>query len=148
MTSFLPIDSATVNLNTSLIGVSDPTKFTDPDRIESLDLYARHPHGKLTPEHTIRYTIIVVFISAVIFVTVISIYDVIKNGINYIFAKRALSDPESHNSSDSIHRTLVANKNTLVSSSVFCGVCIVISVVSIPLLVIALKAHHPYKYNL
>jgi len=48
--------------------------------------------------------------SAIIFVTVIPMYDVVRNLINYYYAKNALADKTIQNDTKSIKNTLIVNK--------------------------------------
>jgi hypothetical protein len=110
--------------NTALIGIADPNKFIDVfgDDVDT-GLYAKRIHG-LHKNSSTKHTIIIIFISAIIFVTVISMYDVARNIINYYYAKKVLTDKTIHNDPKNILNTLTVNKNKLNSSVIFSLFCI------------------------
>ena len=138
MTLFQP----SVNLRTSLLGVADPTKFVDPIRTESQvyesglseGLEGRVRLGK--KQHPIKYTIIIILVSAVIFVTAVALYDVIRHIINNYYAKQVLIDlgEEDEETVRGIDRTLAANRGTLIASGIFALFCVVIAIILVPLL--------------
>ncbi len=144
--SFRPI-SISSGLSSSLSGVvADPGKYTDPART---DLIERNPvnEGENAPSYSntnnnnksqpssITYASIIIIISALIFVTVISIFDVARNKINNFYAKKALVDPRSGNTSQQIISTLIANTNTWKSSVAFSVFAVISSVILIPMLI-------------
>lgn len=152
--SFTPISSG---LSTALSGAIEPTKFLDITRsdirsdsgdkiiirnenVRSDVLENRHIHGPSErKEDKIRYTIIIVMISAIIFVTTVSIYDVIRNALNTYYANLALTDPNSHNTNEDIERTKIANQNQLWSSMVFSAICIFSAIILILILIYMIK---------
>jgi len=125
---------ASGGLSSALSGVVEPTKF-----VRSNDLYGRHIHGGTDKTQTIKYTVMIVIVSAIIFVGVISIYDVIRNMVNGYYANRALEDPNSHNTKEEIERTKIANRNLLYASIVFAGIVIVLAIVLICILGYVIK---------
>lgn len=130
--SFQPLSNR--GLSESLVGVADPAKFTDPFRNESREIHAGLPKGD-----TLKYTLIIVIISAIIFVTVIAIYDIIRNYINNKYAKISLENPDSGNTPQQIQSTLIANSNQLISSFVFALICIILALILIPILITFIK---------
>lgn len=80
-------------------------------------------------------TIIAVFISAFIFVTLISIYDVIRNAINNYYASITLNDPRTNNKPQDILNTEIANEKGLISSAVFAIFCMISSIILISFLI-------------
>jgi len=129
--SLYPLSS--FGLNDSLIGVADATKITDSKRNGSKDYSNRRFH-ELSHGETIRYTIIITCISAILFVTIVSIYDVLHNVINVYYNDLYLNDPHSHISQEDIERTKTSNKNTLIANCIFALICIVSAVIFVPLL--------------
>lgn len=125
--SFTPIRGG---LSTALSGTVEPTKFMDAERYDarSDDLYSRRIHGPANKPQALRHTIIIVIISAIIFVTTVALYDVIRNAINVYFANLALTDPNSHNTPEEIENVQISNQNALWSSMVFAAVCILIAI--------------------
>jgi hypothetical protein len=82
-----------------------------------------------------NYTIVLIIISAIIFVTVVAIYDLIRTAIDNYFANQALIDPNSHNTPDEIEAAQIANQNVFVASVVFAGITIALAVIAILFLV-------------
>ena len=136
--SFHPLHVGTA---TALLGVADPGKFVDVSRIESTPLSERGISAPRTSSRsTFVYTIVIVIISAIIFVAMISIYDIFRNSINNVYARKALINPDSGNRPQDISATLIANRNALISSGIFCLICIMIAIVSIPLLYLIIRS--------
>jgi hypothetical protein len=79
--------------------------------------------------------VIAVIVSAIIFVTVISIYDVIRNLFNAYYTKIALEDPRSQNTPQQINSTNIANKQALYASIAFSAFCIITSIILVYLLI-------------
>lgn len=146
--SFTPLASG--GLSSALGGIVEPTKFIitnsvgTSDSLEDVrvrDYSERRIHSpseKKASNNT--YTILIVVMSAIIFVTVIGIYDVIRGGINNYFADIALTDPNSHNSPDDIERTNIANTNALWASMVFAGVAIILAIIFIAFILLYLNS--------
>jgi ABC-type Fe3+ transport system permease subunit len=120
--SFTPL---TGGFSSSLSGAVEPTKFLLTGDEARDDLYSRRIHPPEEKAESIRYTVLIVIISAILFVTVVALYDVLRNiAVNY-FADRALTDPRSGNTQQDIERTNIANENTLLASIVFALICVV-----------------------
>lgn len=128
--SFQPLKEG--SLSQSLLGVIDSTKFTDASREENL--FDRKIHGSQDKQNKISYTLIIVIVSAIIFITIISIYDVIRTIINNYFAKIALTDPLSNNKKEDIERTVISNYDELKSRFFFSLFCIITGIILIWLL--------------
>lgn len=111
-------------LQTSLLGVGDPANY-----IEDQQLFDT-PIGRRDKFKSLR----TVAISAIIFVTIIALYDVLRNVINHYWINQALQDPDSANTVNDIKRTQIANTNRIWSSLTFALVCIGIAIVALPLL--------------
>lgn len=129
-------------LSTALSGVVEPSKFIDFRDLSSRDLYERRMHGpsnKDKKNDTLKYSIIIVIISAILFVAVISIFDVVRAYFNKIYAKISLNDPNSNNKEEDIVRTTIAINNQFWSTLTFCGFCIVTAVI---LVTIAIFVFH------
>jgi hypothetical protein len=121
--SFSPI---TGGPNSSLLG-SGNARILRLDKGKDKDLYSK----KLSYDQP--NTIIVIILSAIIFVAIISIYDVGRNYINNRYAKIALEDTRSQNSQKEIDSTLISNYQSLLSSIVFCIISVVLAAISIPI---------------
>lgn len=129
--SFTPLKG----FSTSLSGAVEPSKFYLTRDEWREDLYSRRIHPLEDKAESIRYTILIVIISAILFVAVIALYDVLRNlTVNY-FADRALRDPRSNNTQQDIESTNVANENTLLASIVFALICVVTAIFFITYLV-------------
>lgn len=157
MTSFtIPVGpTSSVNLQTSLLGIADPVKFVDPIRPESqvqeVGIFEKYGGRVATgTRHGLKYTIIIILISAIIFVTAVALYDVVRHLINNYYAKQVLlnienSDLQNQNNQNqeneirSIQRTLAANQGTFIASLVFAAFCILIAILLIPLLLMFLQ---------
>lgn len=126
--SFTPLSGG---LSTALSGAIEPTKFIDLSDLRSEDLSSRRIHGPERKPKSIGHIIIIVIITAIIFVTVVALYDLLRNSLNTYFANKALMDPNSHNTPEDIERTQIANLNELWSSIVFAAICLVLAVILI-----------------
>lgn len=89
--------------------------------------------------HDIIRLFLIILISAIIFVTVISIYEIIRTTLNYYFSASALHDENSHNAQDDIERTMIADYNQLLSTIAFAGICIIIAIILLPLIFYILR---------
>jgi len=137
--AFTPISGG---LSTALSGAIEPTKFLDIRDIRDVrseDIYSKRIHEPTDRTKSIKYTILIVIISAIIFVTVIAIYDVIRSIIDNHYAHLALIDKNSHNTPEDIERTQIANENALWAHIVFASICIVSAIILICLLVYIIR---------
>lgn len=121
--SFHPLQGG---FQSSLLGVGTTNKVLDIDREDREDLYEKRVHGSKD-----NNTIVIIIISAILFVTIIAIYDVLRNVINNHYAKIALTDPKAENTQQDINSTLVANTQGLIASIVFAIICIIIAVITV-----------------
>jgi len=124
-------------INNALSGIISPVKFMDIDKLSDETLAGRRMRGVGAKElkgTTLSYTIIIVIISAIIFVTVIACYDIIRALTNNYFASLALENPGSNNTQEDIERVKIANSNQLWSTMAFAGICLGISLILLPLL--------------
>lgn len=80
---------------------------------------------------TFRTVVVPLIISGVVFLTILSIYEVFRNYISNHYAKIALIDPCSKNSKDTIHRTLIANYQRLRASIVFAIFCVIVVTIAL-----------------
>lgn len=126
--------------NTSLLGTAEASKFTDPLRVDvEKPLFERQIHGPgQTGESrtTIRYTVLIIVISALLFVTIVATYDVVRLSITNYYARTFLTD-----------QTIIDNSKTaLISSGFFAVFCWVSILIFVPILTFWLR--HQVKYNL
>lgn len=131
--SFKPLNEG---FSTSLLGSSYPAGYEhsiryNPDK----NLSDRDIHSNIDSQTSILKTIIVIFISAIIFITVISIYDVLRNYIIYYYNEQTLYDSQSEYTNVYIRQQFVSNKNIMLSSIVFSLICIFSSIILILILV-------------
>jgi hypothetical protein len=132
--SFRPLQQN--NISTALLGTADPTKFVDVYRKDvDRSLFEREIHGSREQKASIKYTLIIIVISAIIFVTVIAIYDVFRNIIIDYFAKMALEDPRSHNRKQEIESTIIANNDAFKASIAFSLFCIITAIILVYILI-------------
>lgn len=129
--SFHPLNPG---IDQSLLGVGanpdliDTTKFIEKDYVERAHYLGKEGGSNNNNATRIILTII---ISAIIFVTIVSIFDVFRNAINNYYAKKALLDPKSGNTQQEIDSTLIANHEGLISSIIFAVLCVIISIIVI-----------------
>lgn len=141
--SFVPVDGA---FESSLFGVGANEQFIETSEHNAhADSIVRETKNKKntnttsTTTNNVKYTISVVIISALVFITLVAIYDVIRNIINNYYAEKSLKDPNSHNTQEEIDRTTIANNNQLTASIIFALFCIITAVIIIIILVKNLK---------
>jgi len=140
--NFIPMRSK--KLIESLTGAIDPVQFSDfsdgadlivKERIGDL-LYGKRHDGPYDSKNKLQSMVATTIINAIIFVTVIATYDVIRNLVNNYYAKIALHYNEDKDdiSQEQINRSIIANRETLISSGVFALICIILFVILIPIL--------------
>jgi len=108
--SFVPLNGG---FSESLLGVGT-TNLIDTAKFNEKGLEDLHPE-----KNGLTNSILLVVISAIIFVTVVSFYDVLRTFINATFAKIALEDPRAKNTEQDIISTEIANKEAVISSLTF-----------------------------
>lgn len=101
-----------MQLETSLLGVADPVKFLDTARLDSV-----HPPAAPTSR---KYTVVIIVISAVIFITAVAVYEVLRGAL----ALAMTTD-------DTFRQGL---EKSLLATCVFAAVCFLLALVVIPLL--------------
>ncbi len=121
--SFHPLSPG---IDQSLLGVGANPDLIDISRYINRDFVDR-AHYLAKEGNNMSKLVLTVIISAIIFVTVVAIYDVIRNVINNYYAMKALTNPEAENSEHEINSTLIANNDGFISSMVFAGICIAIA---------------------
>ena len=128
--------------STSLLGSIDPVRFFDPNRIESDQLlnpsqYDDSPdlRPKRIHKDTVKHTVVIIIISAIIFIAVVAIYEVFRNIINRHYSRQALYDPEAKNNLDDINRTIIVNNNSLQATLVFAFFCLLTAIIFLPILI-------------
>ncbi len=114
-----------------LFNVGDNTKLFDFDTMVKTDELAdREVHFESKNKHTI----IIVIISAIIFMTIISIYDFIRNCVTVYYADIGVKHFKNNISQENIDQTLYANRTKLKVSLSYLIICTVLSLIIIPLL--------------
>jgi len=133
-------------LGTSLFGISSSNRVIDVEKLnledyykQDRDLIERHIHGPREKGSNIKYQLIIILISAMIFVTAVAIYDIIRNTINYFYSDYSLRQNNGNNTEEEITIFLLANRNTIISSSIFALFCIITSLIFIPLLILLIR---------
>ena len=130
--SFLPLTQAN-NVNNSLIGVGAQIKILDEDNLLTTDLYGRRIHAPIKDNNQ-QHLLLVIILSAVLFVTIVATYDVIKASLNLGFSNLSLNDPRSLNTDEDIERTLTADMYAFYSILTFFGIALLIAIITIPIL--------------
>lgn len=136
--SFHPLSPG---ISQSLLGVGANPDLLDSSRYINRDYIDRSHYlseGKVPSGYT--KLILTVIISAIVFVTIVAIYDVLRNAINNKYAKIALEDPAAQNTQESINSTEIANQQALISSIVFAILCILSAIVLVYIIVQYLKS--------
>lgn len=109
-----------------------------------------------TPEHahhgkSIKYTIILIIITAIIFTTVISIYDLIRDIIRKHYAEKFISRDKFIDENDINNETndkntggrrLLEYNYTIYASALFAGICIILCVILVPILLFFSWPHY------
>lgn len=108
-------------MQSSLLGISDPIKFTDPLRLEAGERIGGIHGGR--KEDTLKYTIAVIFITAFIFISLVSLYDLMR---------AIMFNQENHKEESEI---------LLRVSIKFTIFCVLIALICIPALVYYLQDH-------
>ena len=80
-----------------------------------------------------------IIISAIIFLTIIAIYNVINTAIDNYYSNIALNDPNSNNTQEEIDRTNIANYYELISTIVYAFVCLIIAIILVPILFLIMQ---------
>ena len=124
----MSIQPQNVGLSTSLVGVMDVNTSYYDSRIGS-------PSKQYENPLSIYRTVLLTLVSAVLFVTAISIYDIIRQRIVTYYARRAIEDPDACNDPQLIRRTLIVNRESFASTVTFSLVCIIIALIIIPILI-------------
>lgn len=140
--NFAPTSSG--HLNESLIGIAiDPIKTlfrpTSDDVIYKKNddsLYGRERIDRSANNSNNEFikTILFTIITALVFVTIISIFDVFRNIINKYYANKTLNEVISDKNREDILRSKNANHATLMSSIYFSLFCIIISLIGITII--------------
>uniref|UniRef100_A0A6C0LSF5 Uncharacterized protein n=1 Tax=viral metagenome TaxID=1070528 RepID=A0A6C0LSF5_9ZZZZ len=127
------------SLSSALLGFGEPIELPSSPK-ENDSIYSKGIHKGRALDISIKYDLMMIIISAIIFVTIISMYDVIRNIIGSYFAKKALFNPiVAHNIND-INSTLIANRKTLMSSIIFASMCVIISLISVYFMINKIKS--------
>lgn len=123
--SFHPVNAG---FSRSLLGNSNTIYNADQDTLIDRDIHGVRENNS---KNRGLSTLIIVILSAMIFVTIIAIFDVFKNAINNYYAARALKNPKAGNSQQDINSTLIANTEGLTASVIFAILCIVLTLIAI-----------------
>lgn len=120
----------------SLLGAVDITKFSDQS-LPNYDTYYREKIGRSREIGTDVYqTVLIVIITAIIFIIIVSYFDVIRNIINSYYISKSLRDSHADNNEQDIIRTEIGDQNGVAASVVFAavatvlGLCIIFLIMS------------------
>ena len=122
-------------LNTSLFATSsliaDDALAFNPEK----ELYERRFHESTKKSSSIISTIIVIFISAILFVTIIAAYDILRNYIRNYYTKKTLLNKQFKTDPKDIRNTLITNEESLTSTIVFFIACFIIAIIFLPIFI-------------
>ena len=122
--SFQPLN---LGLSESLLGVAA----TNNDFINTSNYINKKVVKNAGQNNDPKKMILAIIVSAVIFITIVSIYSIIRNIINNYYTKKALTDPKVEIPPQEVEITLLANEYGLIASIVFAIVCIIIASIAI-----------------
>jgi len=126
--SFQPIEPG---LRESLFGTAEMSKFNTSLEEERIDKYYRRTSSRREVSHDLYQTILIVIVTAIIFIIIVSVFDIIKNIITSYYITRSLRDPKANNTPEDIARTEIADTNAILSSVVFAIIAIIIGLIII-----------------
>jgi hypothetical protein len=130
--SFQPAQNG---VNPVLLGVTTTTGFTTTEGGVNT-LFSKKIEGVRPRTKQITNTIISIIASAFIFISIVSIFDVLQNAINNYRASIALNDPRAGNSAQEILTTEIANEERLQSSLIFSVFAMVFSIIFVSILLL------------
>jgi hypothetical protein len=133
--SFIPIGLPESLLGSALITTDVYGRLFANSKASPKNFYKKPDDSSTRSSHTI----LMIIMSAMIFVAMISTYDVIRNAVNMMYAKMSLEDPRSENSEHDITRTLIVNHNAFISSIIFCVVAISFAVIGVSIILHVIK---------
>ena len=99
-------------------------------------LFERRMHGTDTD---LAHTVIIIIVSALLFVTVIALFDLIKAFITYYYLAGESEDKELKYKDYEKKRIRKSAGDSLRSSAYFAALCIVITIILVPLLLSRIK---------
>ena len=126
MSSFVPVTNN--SLNTSLLGTGTLTNF---------EAISERPIHGVARQH--EHIISIIVLSAILFVLIVSLFDVIKVMVTNYYAKIALQNTISHNNQDDIDRTIEANEERLQATFMFFLICLIITLIFVPIIYLSLQ---------
>ena len=134
----------------SFVGIADTPRLVDTNLSDTI--FPRYIHGSPSPSSKIIYTILTIFVSALIFIAVVAAYDLVRAVINSHYKRAAesesirvsqesenymsgVTDPktialEKMNTNDTLFR--IVEKNTLRAVITFTLICIISALILVP----------------
>lgn len=98
-------------------------------------LFERNMYDDAGQSRASIHTVILVMISAILFVTIIAMYDVVRNFIKDYYAKTELEVHRNELPTEDIIEAELANRENLQSSIVFALFSLITALIFIPLLI-------------
>jgi len=143
--SFVPASAITAGVNEALIGATVPRPNFLSDEIRPRSGEDPTDVDQDSAHHSLVSIVIVIFITVIIFVAIISIYDVFRSHIINFHARQALLDPKSKNTKDDIEKTLIANQSIHEANISFSILAIIFAIILLPILFIMYNKIHITK---
>lgn len=137
-----------VNIETSLFGIGSPRYdepyLRDADFVETKEVTGSQPPDNdvelKAPKKEIKrydYTsiILITVISAIIFITAVAIYDVIRIFISNHFSSKVVEDPNFDSTEEEATREKIKERYSLISGLSFALFSLIVAIILIPLIV-------------
>lgn len=110
------------------VGATRPGR-TDPFKLGADELRYPKESGRSSTED-LRYAIIIIVISAIIFITVVAMYDVVRTVVANYFAATTIANSNQETAA----ADLLSNSNALIAGIIFAFVCVITVLIFVPLL--------------
>jgi len=127
--------TATGNLSETLFGGTEMSKFEQSLEEESTSKYYSKRLNRRDYSYDLYRTVLIVVITAMIFIIIVAFFDVIRNIITSYYISKSIRDPEVDNPPEYIKKTEISDKNAIISSLVFAIIVTVIGLIIIYFLV-------------
>jgi len=135
----------------SFVGIADTPRIMDTNLSDTI--FPRYIHGSSKPSNKVIYTILTILVSAIIFIAVVSVYDMIRAIINGHFRRRAtlettavetdnVLEPQTLSRSKARIGLLIeeiTERNTLKAVTIFTLFCVATALVFVPYIIYVAK---------
>jgi formate hydrogenlyase subunit 3/multisubunit Na+/H+ antiporter MnhD subunit len=127
--SYIPSNPSTIGIQSSLLGVGAQPKIID-ERLDNTQL-----HGAVASKTSSNmHVVLIIVLSALIFVTAVALFGVIRGFLDLYFSTLSLNDKRSHNTQQDIDRTIIADNYALMAIIVFAIICVLLLFLLTPLI--------------